>query len=112
MDDELITALRKWLKLRGKASDNSLFPTYRGKRMGSHNVYHIVKDLGENAGIENLHPHILRHTFTTVLKKRKCDPDIVGELRGDKPTTMAGHYTHIEFEDIQKEYESKMPVFL
>jgi integrase/recombinase XerD len=45
----------------------------RGKRLGYQGLYYTIKKLGSLAGIENLTPHQLRHTFATMLMLKQID---------------------------------------
>ena len=45
----------------------SLSNNSKGKRLGYRGIYNLVKDLAEASGLENVHPHRLRHTCATLL---------------------------------------------
>ena len=45
----------------------SLSNNSKGKRLGYRGIYNLVKDLAEASGLENIHPHRLRHTCATLL---------------------------------------------
>jgi integrase/recombinase XerD len=44
-----------------------------GKRLGYQGLYYTIKKLGSLAGIQNLTPHQLRHTFATMLMLKQMD---------------------------------------
>jgi integrase/recombinase XerD len=52
----------------------------KGKRLGYRGIYNLVRDLGEVAGIENCHPHRLRHTFATRLVLKGVDSYLARKL--------------------------------
>ena len=52
----------------------SLSNNSRGDRLGYSGVYELVKDLAALSGIEDLHPHRLRHTFGTQLVMQGMNP--------------------------------------
>ena len=73
---EAITALDSYLGWRVRQGipatpDSPLFVSLsnnsRGKRLGYRGVYNLVKDLASANGLENVHPHRLRHTCATLL---------------------------------------------
>ena len=45
----------------------SLSNNSKGKRLGYRGIYNLVKDLAAASGLENIHPHRLRHTCATLL---------------------------------------------
>lgn len=44
-----------------------------GERLTYQGIYYLIKQLGEVAGIANLHPHQFRHTFATALLLQGVD---------------------------------------
>ena len=47
------------------ASKQYLFETRTGSSLNRSNVFRMVKSAGELIGVENLHPHTLRHSWAT-----------------------------------------------
>ena len=43
------------------------------KRLGYQGIYYLIKDLGECAGIDEINPHRMRHTFATNLVLKGID---------------------------------------
>ena len=62
-----------WLLRKGFSTDKesplfvSLSNNSRGQRLGYSGIYDMVKDLAAAAGLEDVHPHRLRHTCATLL---------------------------------------------
>ena len=52
----------------------------RGQRLGYPAVYALLKDLGGIAGVENCHPHRLRHTFAMRLVRQGMDSYLARKL--------------------------------
>lgn len=42
-------------------------PQRQGTRLGTHGIYTLFRDLGQQAGVADCHPHRFRHTFATRL---------------------------------------------
>lgn len=56
-------AVRRYLRTeRGRPEHDFLFASRLGP-LSARMVEHRIKELGEQAGIPNLHPHLFRHTF-------------------------------------------------
>ncbi len=58
------------------------FVSYQGKRLSTRSVDKLMDKLGEEAAIEGLSAHVLRHTFTTNLIRAGQDIVLVAELTG------------------------------
>ncbi|GAV26345.1 hypothetical protein ciss_22780 [Carboxydothermus islandicus] len=69
-------------ELKRKSKYEYVLPGWKGKPMNPSSIYKRVKAAGELAGIENLHPHQLRHTFAKNLIKSGASLDKVAKLLG------------------------------
>ena len=77
LDLEARSALNSYLQYRSAKGEqfspkNALFLSHSpivgvSPRLGYQGIYYLIKELGEMAGIENLTPHRLRHTYATKL---------------------------------------------
>jgi integrase/recombinase XerD len=65
----------------------------RGKRLGYRGIYDLIKDLGEVAGIDNCHPHRLRHTFATRLVLKGVDSYLARKLTRHQSETAFRRYS-------------------
>jgi integrase/recombinase XerD len=65
----------------------------RGKRLGYRGIYDLIKDLGKVAGIENCHPHRLRHTFATRLVLKGVDSYLARKLTRHKSESAFRRYS-------------------
>lgn len=89
-----VRVLLAYLSQRGDRGD-LLFPTRDGLPLGRRGVHRAVACAGRRAGIERLHPHLLRHTHISIaLNVRGAPIKYVQEQVGhsDIETTMG--YTH------------------
>ena len=79
-------ALRDWLSLRPDTQEPYVFLTLESSRphqkMVRRNVLRIVNWFGKQVGIENLTPHVLRHTFAKRLVDAGVSLEKVAALLG------------------------------
>ncbi len=83
----------KW-HLRG-AKKTPLFINIRGRALSYDSLYRIVKETGRKAGLFDLHPHKLRHTFATILYNCQKDLFFLKEQLGHSSLDSTRIYTNI-----------------
>jgi integrase/recombinase XerC len=72
-----------------------LFFNETGKPMITRHTFRIVREIGDRAGIDSLHPHVLRHTFATNLRERGADLLLMKEALGHSSVNTTQIYAHI-----------------
>ena len=72
-----------------------LFFNEHGKILCQRHAMRIIKEIGQKAGIEGLHPHILRHSFATNLRERGADLLLLKESLGHASIMTTQIYAHI-----------------
>jgi len=72
-----------------------LFFTQGGDSMDPRHVFRIVQEIGERAGIKNLHPQILRHSYASNLRMKGGDLLLIKEALGHASVMTTEIYAHI-----------------
>lgn len=73
-----------------------LFLSYRGKKLSRENVYTMIKEIAQKAGItKKVYPHLLRHSFATHLLAGGANLRAVQEMLGHADVATTEIYTHI-----------------
>jgi integrase/recombinase XerD len=77
--------MERWIQSQETLSESdpmfvSHSPKTRGQRLGYQGIYYMVKDLGQAAGLENIHPHRGRHTFASRLIEDGMDAYLAMQL--------------------------------
>lgn len=110
--DELAMWLTSYRRLRASvpAQCGNLLLTSRGKPLYPSLVYHVVHDSLANAGgTGKLSPHVLRHTFATVMLNSGAELNNVKELLGHESLAATQVYTHVTLSELQHNYELAHP---
>ncbi|WP_341960791.1 tyrosine recombinase XerC [Pseudomonas sp. RC10] len=104
-------ALEAWLKQRELANpkDDAVFISQQGRRLGPRSIQLRVKAAGERELGQNLHPHMLRHSFASHLLESSQDLRGVQELLGHADITTTQIYTHLDFQHLATVYDSAHP---
>jgi integrase/recombinase XerC len=104
-------ALELWLPLRALANpvDDAVFISQQGRRLGPRTIQLRVKAAGERELGQNLHPHMLRHSFASHLLESSQDLRAVQELLGHSDIKTTQIYTHLDFQHLATVYDSAHP---
>jgi site-specific recombinase XerD len=121
VDDELRTALKRWLAIRPDTTSpaDPLFVGTAegwGERLDPQAVRHVVERYARETGWyrtgggagENVTPHYFRHFFTTHLRDRTGDRGVVKYLRGDVADDVIDTYTHNWGDHVRETYEANV----
>lgn len=109
-----ISAVKTWLKVRDlrcpDSSEQALFISQRGKRMGSGSIQQRLRKLAQERGLyQRVHPHMLRHSFASHLLESSSDLRAVQELLGHANLSTTQVYTHLDFQHLSKVYDKAHP---
>lgn len=82
--------------LRVDRPTEALIITKRSTPVDRIQVWYIIKRCAARAGVANVHPHALRHSFATHLLAGGADLRVVQELLGHARVTTTQIYTHVD----------------
>lgn len=109
---ELCQAFREYIPLlRQTGGENAaLFLSLKGQRISRGQVQRVVKHyLSLVTSQKKRSPHVLRHTFATVMLNNGADLETIRELLGHESVATTEVYTHTTFADLKKAYEQAHP---
>ncbi|EPD78243.1 MULTISPECIES: site-specific tyrosine recombinase [Atopobiaceae] len=86
-----------------------VFLNRRGGRLSRQWIHSSVAAYGRAVGIEDLHPHTLRHSFATHLLEGGADLRSVQELLGHADISTTQLYTHVDRTHVRDVYLSAHP---
>jgi integrase/recombinase XerD len=92
----------------GKQSLPHVF-LHRGKPLTRHFAWSMIKRHAERAGIRNVSPHTLRHSFATHLLQHGADSRSVQALLGHSDISTTQIYTHITDVHLRSAYDRHHP---
>lgn len=113
-----LTALREWLLQRPAllgadtpaADQQALFLSIERQRISPRQVRERVLHWAKQQGLgQQLHPHMLRHSFASHLLQSSGDLRGVQELLGHANLSTTQVYTHLDFQHLAKVYDSAHP---
>jgi integrase/recombinase XerD len=73
-----------------------LFLSHTGRPLERVAVWQIVRRWARSAGLESVHPHVLRHSFATHLLSGGADLRVVQDLLGHADIATTQIYTHVD----------------
>jgi len=108
-----ISALKAWLAIRGdvaSADNSALFISQRGSRIHPRSVQARLSKLAKWRGSDQqVHPHMLRHSFASHMLESSGDLRNVQELLGHADISTTQIYTHLDFQHLAKVYDNAHP---
>jgi integrase/recombinase XerC len=119
LGSQCAAALRRWLAAREDLpgatptrtnADLPLFTGRPGHRISPRTVQLRLKKLGrQQLGSDQLHPHMLRHSFASHLLESSSDLRAVQELLGHSDISTTQIYTHLDFQHLARVYDAAHP---
>jgi len=90
-------ALKAWLACRAKmnvpAEVDTLFVSEQRRSMNRMSVWYLIKGLAQEAGLENVHPHSLRHSCGYSLVNKGTDIRLIQSYLGHASISSTVRYT-------------------
>jgi integrase/recombinase XerD len=107
--DHLTRYLPRRQKLLGESSSHYLFVEPGGRPLTRQKIWLLIRDYGKAAGVDYVTPHMLRHSFATVLLKNGADLRSVQLLLGHSDIGTTQIYTHVTDEHLKETYKKFHP---
>ena len=110
-----LQAIARWLDVRPQTTIDddatvALFTSSRGQRISVRNVQARLKVQGRKSGMhQDVHPHMLRHSFASHMLESSGDLRAVQELLGHANISTTQIYTHLDFQHLAKVYDAAHP---
>jgi integrase/recombinase XerD len=93
----------------GIEAPEALFITRKGKKLNRQYIYELVAKYADQAGLLNVTPHTLRHTYATELLAGGADVRDVQILLGHSSLSSTQIYTHVSEKALRNSYEQNHP---
>ena len=112
--EELKKTMADYVSLRNEVvpvrQDGAFFVRKTGERLYRGMVECIVKrNLSKVTTVKKRSPHVLRHTFATVMLNHDVELSAIKELLGHESLATTEIYTHTTFEELKKVYNQAHP---
>ena len=88
---------------------DNLFVSPLGRPLNRQVIYLFIKDYAEKAGLGEVSPHTLRHSFATHLIQNSADIRSVQQMLGHADISTTQIYTHMTDAHLRKSYEKFHP---
>ncbi len=112
-DNELRSEMRNYVNVRNETVSGrsaAFFIRENGERLYKNLVYNLVRrNLSKVVTLKKRSPHVLRHTFATVMLNNNAELGAVKELLGHASLATTEIYTHTTFEELKKVYKQAHP---
>ncbi len=107
--DHLVRYMPARLRLLKGINSHRLFIETGGHALSRQKIWQLIKVYGQRADIDYITPHVLRHSFATVLLEHGADLRSVQLLLGHADIGTTQIYTHLTDEKIRDSYQKFHP---
>lgn len=98
-----------WRRKKENIETNNLFVSNLGRPLNRQIIFKLIKEYAEKAGLEDVSPHTLRHSFATHLIQNRADIRSVQQMLGHADISTTQIYTHITDAHLRQTYEKFHP---
>ncbi|MEO8043176.1 MAG: site-specific tyrosine recombinase XerD [Acidobacteriota bacterium] len=98
-----------WRRKNQNIEIQNLFVTAAGKPLNRQLIYELVRNYGQKAGLQDISPHTLRHSFATHLVQNRADIRSVQQMLGHADISTTQIYTHMTDAHLRKSYDQFHP---
>ena len=104
-------AMRKYA-LKGRDADGSpeFFRGKQGRALKPMALAYILKRIAVRAGVPDVHPHRLRHTFAITFLRNGGNVLVLQRILGHTTLAMTNRYVALVTDDLQREHERVAPL--
>jgi integrase/recombinase XerC len=106
-------ALLEWRKVRGQYAaleEPHVFVSQRGNPISPRTIQVRIRYWAKHQGmLQNVYPHLLRHSFASHMLESSGDLRGVQELLGHADISTTQIYTHLDFQHLAKVYDKAHP---
>jgi len=106
-------ALLEWRKVRGQYAtleEPHVFVSQRGNPIAPRTIQTRIRYWAKHQGmLQNVYPHLLRHSFASHMLESSGDLRGVQELLGHADISTTQIYTHLDFQHLAKVYDKAHP---
>ncbi len=99
---DTVESLKDWFKYREHPNNEPLFLSERNSRMSDRTIRHMVTKYAKDAGLEDVSPHTLRHTFCKSLADQGVRLEYIAYLAGHESLETTRRYTQPGENDLRK----------
>lgn len=106
INKEVVIAIQDWLEIRGEQPTDVIFVSQKRTPLTVQGVEDFFKKLKVEANIEELTPHVLRHTFCHDLIEKGHSISLVADMAGHSDLNTTRLYTRSSQDERRKAAES------